>query len=103
MTIAITSQGNNTCFNACDGFATAAVTGGSAPFSYNWMPGSTAGAAVNNLCAATYTVTVTDINGCSANTTVNITQPTALVATITSTNVTCFSACDGTANAVYTG
>jgi gliding motility-associated-like protein len=103
MTVAITTQGNNTCFNACDGFATAAVTGGSAPFSYNWMPGATAGAAVNNLCAGTYTVTVTDLNGCSANTTVNITQPTALVATITSTNVTCFGACNGTANAVYTG
>ena len=103
MTVAITSQGNNSCFNACDGFASALVAGGSAPFSYNWMPGSVAGAAVNNLCAGTYTVTVTDLNGCSANTTVNITQPVALVASITSTNVTCFGACNGTANAVYTG
>ena len=103
MTAAITSQGNNTCFNACDGFASALVTGGSAPYSYMWMPGSIAGASVNNLCAGTYTCTVTDANGCTALTSVNITQPVALVASIASTNVTCNGACNGTANAVYTG
>nr|MDQ3048003.1 gliding motility-associated C-terminal domain-containing protein [Bacteroidota bacterium] len=103
LTASITSQGNVTCFNACDGFASATVSGGSAPYSYLWMPGSTAGASVNNLCAATYTVTVTDANGCTANTTVTITQPFALVATITSTNATCYNVCDATATAVYTG
>ncbi|MCX6296213.1 MAG: PKD domain-containing protein, partial [Bacteroidetes bacterium] len=103
MSISVPTVGNNTCFNACDGFATAAVTGGSAPYSYNWMPGGIAGASVNNLCAGTYTVIVTDANGCSTNTTVVITQPNALVASITSTNVTCFGACNGTATAVYTG
>jgi gliding motility-associated-like protein len=103
MTLAITSIGNNTCFNACDGYATAGVTGGTAPYAYNWMPISTAGASVNNLCAGTYTVTVTDANGCTASNTATITQPTALTATIASTNVTCYNACDATANAVYTG
>jgi large repetitive protein len=101
--ITITTSGNVTCFGACDGYATAAVSGGSAPFSYNWMPGSTAGASVNNLCAGTYTVTVTDANGCSANTTVNITQPNALIASISNTNVTCYNACDAQATAVYVG
>ncbi|MDQ3046626.1 MAG: PKD domain-containing protein, partial [Bacteroidota bacterium] len=99
----ITGSGNVTCFGACDGFASATVTGGSAPFSYNWMPGSTAGASVNNLCAATYTVTVTDANGCSASSTVTISEPVALVATISSVNVDCFGACNGAATAVYTG
>jgi gliding motility-associated-like protein len=99
----LVTSGNVTCFGACDGFAQVAVTGGSAPFSFNWMPGGTAGASVNNLCAGTYTVTVTDANGCSAVTNVLITQPNALVATITNTNVTCFGACDAQATAVYTG
>jgi gliding motility-associated-like protein len=103
MNVTIPTVGNNTCFNACDGYATAAVTGGSAPYSYNWMPGGIAGASVNNLCAGTYTVTVTDANGCSTFTTVNITQPNALVATISGTNVTCFGACNGSATAVYSG
>ncbi|MCW3086496.1 MAG: hypothetical protein JWP12_3862 [Bacteroidetes bacterium] len=99
----ITSSGNVSCFNACDGYATVAVTGGSAPYNYNWMPGGTAGASVNNLCAGTYTVTATDANGCSATATVLITQPNALTASITSTNVTCYHACDAQATAVYNG
>ncbi|MFL5765309.1 MAG: PKD domain-containing protein [Bacteroidia bacterium] len=103
MTLTVPTIGPNTCFNACDGFATAAVAGGSAPYTFNWMPGGIAGASVNNLCAGTYTVTVTDANGCSTFTTVVITQPNALVATISSTNVTCYAACNGTATAVYSG
>ena len=103
MTVSIAAFGNNSCFNSCDAFATAAVAGGSAPYSYNWTPGGIAGASVNNLCAGTYTVTVTDANGCTAMTTVVLTQPNALLASITSTNVTCFGACNGSATAVYTG
>jgi gliding motility-associated-like protein len=101
--INITSSGNVTCFGACDGYASAAVSGGSAPFNYMWMPGGTAGASVNNLCAGTYTVTVTDANGCTANTTVNIIQPNALIASITHTDATCYNVCDAQATAVYVG
>jgi gliding motility-associated-like protein len=103
MTIAIATSGNNTCFGACDGYASVNVTGGSTPYSYNWMPGGIAGASVTNLCAGTYTVTATDANGCSTFTTVTITQPNALTATISSTNVTCYNACNGSATAVYAG
>jgi gliding motility-associated-like protein len=103
LTVNITSTGNVTCFGACDGYSSAAVTGGSAPYSFLWNPGGTAGASVNNLCAATYTVVATDVNGCSASTTVLISQPNPLIATIVNTNVTCFGACDAQATAVYTG
>lgn len=103
MTASIVAFGNVTCYNACDGYAQATVSGGTAPYSYNWMPGNTAGSNVNNLCAATYTVTVTDANGCTATTTVVISQPAQLVATITSSNVTCNGMCDGVGTAVYTG
>jgi gliding motility-associated-like protein len=103
MAASIIDFGNVTCYGACDGYAQASVTGGSAPFIFNWMPGGTAGASVNNLCAAAYTVTVTDVNGCTATTNVNIVQPNALVATITNTDVTCYGACDAQATAVYTG
>jgi len=103
LSIVITASGNVSCFGACDGFAQSTVIGGSAPYTYMWMPSGTAGSNVNNLCAGTYTVTVTDNNGCTASTTVNIIQPNPLVATITHTNVTCFGACDAEATAVYTG
>ena len=103
MSINITALGNVSCFGACDGFAQAAVTGGSAPYSYLWMPGNTAGSSVNNLCAATYTVTATDANGCTAFTTATITQPAALTASIVSSDITCYNSCDGGATAVYQG
>ena len=103
MAVNITALGNATCNHSCDGFAQAAVVGGSAPYSYLWMPGNTAGGSVNNLCAATYTVTVTDANGCFASTTANITEPAVLTASITSVDITCYNSCDGGATAVYQG
>ena len=45
-------------------------------------------AAISNLTAGTYTVTVTN-GGCSANGTVTITQPTAIAIAISLTNPTC--------------
>ena len=103
MMASVVAFGNVSCFGACDGYAQATVSGGSAPYLYNWMPGGTAGPSVNNLCASTYTVTVTDVNGCTASTNVTIVQPNALIATITNTDVTCYNACDAQATAVYTG
>jgi gliding motility-associated-like protein len=103
LSASIALSGNVTCFNACNGFAQATASGGTAPYSYMWSPGNQASASVNNLCAGTYTVTATDANGCSATATITITQPLALTASITSTNVTCYNACDGTATVAYTG
>jgi gliding motility-associated-like protein len=51
------------CFGACDGTATVSVSGGIAPYSYSWDNGGTA-SSVSNLCAGTYTVTVSDAAGC---------------------------------------
>jgi large repetitive protein len=103
MVASITAFGDVSCYNACDGFAQSTVNGGTAPYNYMWAPGGTAGSSVNNLCAATYTVTVTDANGCTATTSQLIRQPNPLVASITNTDVTCFGMCDAQATAVYTG
>jgi gliding motility-associated-like protein len=103
LSVNLISYQNVSCYGACDGYASAAVVGGTAPFSYMWAPSGTAGSSVNNLCAANYTVTVTDANGCTASTTVLISQPNPLVASITNTDVTCYGACDAEATAVYTG
>jgi gliding motility-associated-like protein len=78
-TVAITSFNNVTCFGACDGDATALGGGGTAPYNYSW---STAPAQLTptatNLCPGTYTVTMTDANGCSDTAQVNITEPPQL-------------------------
>ncbi len=62
------------CSSCCDGTATAAPTGGTAPYTYAWntTPVQTS-ATANNLCASTdYTVCVTDAMGCVTCSSVNI-------------------------------
>ncbi|MGL5892117.1 MAG: choice-of-anchor J domain-containing protein, partial [Bacteroidia bacterium] len=61
------SASNNTlasCGGCNDGQATAAVTGGASPFTYLWSNGDTSMVA-DSLLPGTYTVTITDANGCS--------------------------------------
>ena len=77
------------CFNSCNGTATATPIVGTPLYNYLWSNGQTTQTATN-LCAGVYTVNVTDINGCSANATVNITQPTQLIFdSLVLSNVTC--------------
>ena len=54
------------------------MTGGTEPYTYSWSNGST-DADQNGLAAGSYTVTVTDANGCSASMTIEITEPSDLV------------------------
>ena len=54
-----------------NGSATANPTGGQSPYSYSWSNGFTT-QTINNLSAGTYTVTVTDNNGCSNTNQVSI-------------------------------
>ncbi len=56
---------NASCNNS-NGSIALSITGGNAPFSYQWSNGSTA-ATATNLLPGTYTVQVTDINNCSFN------------------------------------
>lgn len=51
---------------ATDGQASVSVTGGELPYTYVWSNGATT-AAVANLAAGSYTVTVTDVNNCSSS------------------------------------
>ena len=49
------------------------------------------------MLAGTYTCTVTDANGCTASETAIITEPAELLASVSSTQVTCYSLANGTA------
>ena len=48
-----------------NGTATATATGGTSPYTYAWAPGGQTTITATGLTAGTYTVTVTDANGCT--------------------------------------
>ncbi|PIY05814.1 MAG: adhesin, partial [Bacteroidetes bacterium CG_4_10_14_3_um_filter_31_20] len=88
------------CNGGNNGTATASGTGGNMPYSYLWpvSAGSQTTATATNLSQGTYTVTITDLNGCTSTANATVNQPTVVTATISVfTNALCYSACNGTA------
>jgi GH25 family lysozyme M1 (1,4-beta-N-acetylmuramidase) len=81
--IAITmkSQTNVLCNGSSTGTATAnAATGGTTPYTYSWTSSGGTNLTASDLSAGTYTITVIDKEGCSATTSVAITQPSKVAA-----------------------
>ena len=86
---------NVLCFGNSTGSINLTATGGTAPYTYAWSNNTTQ-EDPTNLAAGTYTVTVTDANGCTAQTTVTITQPaTAVSITTTAQNILCLNGTGG--------
>ena len=74
------SGDNISCNGASDGTINTIVTGGAAPYSYLWSSSPTDTLSSNSgLLAGTYSVTVTDDNGCRAVDSVDLMQPTPLL------------------------
>ncbi len=87
-----------------NGTATVIVGGGVPAYTYSWKPSNETTALATGLLAGAYTVTVTDKNNCTVTSSVTITQPPFVVASITSiTPVSCFGRNDGAASASATG
>lgn len=102
LTAAPTSTNVN-CFGGCDGTASANAGGGTSPYTYLWNAGGLTTSAVSGLCLGTYTLDVTDANGCTVQKNIGITQPTLLTVTPAKTDESCAGACDGTATATVAG
>ncbi|MES2286707.1 MAG: T9SS type B sorting domain-containing protein [Bacteroidota bacterium] len=101
-TVTISSQTNVSCYGGNNGSTIASATGGTGSLSYLWTPTGGASASANNLMAGTYTISVTDGNGCVGIETVAITQSDSIVATVTTTPTGCGSS-DGSATVVASG
>jgi len=99
---------NVTCTGDSNGTATAFVSGGTAPFTYVWQDGGGDTIGTSNpifgLSGGTYTFTCIDSNGCIATGALSILEPNPIAsAIISSTDVSCFGVCDGSAEIVVGG
>ena len=89
------------CFGLTDGSAEVVPTG-TGPFSYNWTPSGGTNATATGLSGGSYTVEVTDGNGCVSNESIVINEPTDIDLVISSTPSDC-TVDNGTATVVANG
>lgn len=95
VTLQLDSIQNVRCFRENNGFLRVKAVGGVPPYQFLWSNGTTS-AALNNLTAGIYSVTVTDANGCTAEWIGFVSQPSALqVETFKLTPPTCIGAENG--------
>ena len=96
--LANTTSTGITADGAMDGTATASPTGGTPNYSYLWSNGATV-EMITGLTPGAYTVTVTDINGCSKVQTAYVSAFNCSLSSIISRmHVRCFGGMDGQAN-----
>jgi gliding motility-associated-like protein len=83
------------CSGGNDGSAGVSVSGGTAPYTYLWSEGSTT-STIFGLASGVYSVLVTDGLGCIQTTVVNLVDPAAVSATVSSiSHVSCFGQRNG--------
>jgi hypothetical protein len=93
--LSTTALNNVACYGNNTGMAQVNMLNGAIIYtSCVWSNGST-GPIAPNLIAGTYTVNVTDTNGCSSNSSVIITEPSILTNTTSTVNVICNGGSDG--------
>ena len=89
------------CYGANDGLAYAYAQGGTAPYTFTWMPNGQQGDTINTLTPGVHTVTVIDARGCVATDTVTINEPPQLFVNIDD-NQTILAYCIGVNTASLT-
>ncbi len=93
---------NPICSEGTNGFITVFVSGGTAPYVYAWNNGQTKNTA-SNLSQGSYTVTVTDVNGCEASATGEIFEPQPIDISVFTTGSKCKNIGTGFAEVIVTG
>ncbi|HAP01222.1 MAG TPA: hypothetical protein DCQ93_04780, partial [Bacteroidetes bacterium] len=93
--------------NDCDGSADLLVSGGTSPYIYSWSNGATT-EDLSGLCSGYYSVTVTDLHGCTMISDIDIScipppPPCNLQAAGESTNAICYGTCGGSVNLTVVG
>lgn len=95
------------CFGEATGNLTYAPVGGTGPYTFSWQNSTTlfaeTSAALNNVIAEDYQVTVTDSKGCTLVDNATIISPTLLSGSATGINVSCYGLSDGSVDLTVSG
>ena len=93
---------NVTCNGNADGAINMTISGGTTAYNIDWETLETT-EDISGLIADTYTVDISDVNGCTLTDSVTITEPNILAVTVSTTDIICFGEIDGTASLSVTG
>ncbi|MBK9544147.1 MAG: gliding motility-associated C-terminal domain-containing protein [Bacteroidetes bacterium] len=102
LAMSVLSTVMNSCFGNMVGSIEVEATGGTSPYSYQWSPTGGNTSQVTNLAAGSYTVSITDANGCTGSLSAVITEPPVLVVSSSTQSATC-GASNGSASVVPSG
>ncbi|MBN4065852.1 gliding motility-associated C-terminal domain-containing protein [Candidatus Amoebophilus asiaticus] len=101
--LAATISGTNVgCNGDSTGTANVFASGGTSPYTYNWTTNDTTDS-ITGLPSGTYTVTISDANGCDTALSIPITEPAVLASIISGTNLSCNNDSTGIADLSVSG
>ncbi|MFI5151583.1 MAG: T9SS type A sorting domain-containing protein [Bacteroidia bacterium] len=100
--LAATVTTNPSGCGACNGNATANVSGGTGPYTYSWSPVSGSGSYCLSLCAGSYTCQVSDAHNCPVSASGSVASSSSMTASVSNTASGC-TTCSGTASVTASG
>lgn len=89
ITASVTAN-STSCFGESDGSAIVSASGGVQPYLFNWY-----GEDETALTAGTYSVTISDANGCLLDTSAIVSEPDSISVSFSVENVSCYNSTDG--------
>lgn len=101
----ITSNYNGyaiSCYGESDGSADVTISGGIAPYSILWSNGVPT-SSITNVPSGSYSVMITDDNGCVDSAQINLNQPNPLTGTASVTDASCYGNADGSLDLTLSG
>ena len=102
--VASANISNVSCAGGHNGSISTSVAGGTSPFVYTWSNDENSVPSISNLGAGTYTVTMTDANGCTKTLINVVTQPSSpLIINATVINASGSTTNNGSINSTVTG
>ncbi len=104
LTVSVASTTNIYCYEDSTGAVNVTPAGGATPYTYSWSNGTTT-ESLSGVAADTYSVTVTDANGCEATASATLIQPSLALAIsdFTTSDVYCYGESSGKAKVNVTG